>query len=265
MMLGLPSLRAHKALMEHDRAHGEPPAKLGAHFHWLRSWLSQRSRQWHSVDWIICGANPILGALACAAAARRGKTCLWLSSDEPDAWDYPLAMAGAHDDLLAAAGLPGMGPALFKALARECAGKARWGWGWRAQYCAKSAGDKEMAFLAPAQGERRGEARELAKAFARDAFAAAPTLVAKAMPSRVGKGPRGQIVEHSCSLWTSDRLDGKPRQQWAPEAEPGAAAAMAEERDMRVGRARWHAQEPIKFALESRRDVEMLLKLGGWT
>lgn len=259
--MGIPSLAAHKALMAHDQAHGEPPAKLGAHFHWLRSWVVQRGRQWHSVDWLICGGNPLLGALAAAAAARRGRTALWLGSDAFDAWDYPLAMGGAHDDLLEKAGLPGAGAGLFKTLAKECEGKLALGWGWTAEYCAPSGeAGKSLSFLTQAGSRPQGGARELAKALARDAFSEVPALRAKKLPRRIGKGLRAQVVEHSCAVWISDRQDGAAREQWGERR----GSALEEGQEMRVGRARWHSQNAEQFALQSRMDVELLLRLGGW-
>lgn len=256
---GVPPLRTHLALLAHDRSHGEGQARLGPTFHWLRTWLCQRHRQWSGVDAIVCGSNPILGALACAGLAQRGQTVLWLCPNDLDAWDYPLAIAGMHDDLLAAAGLPPMGAALFEALAARCAGRVSTAWGWTAGYVVDGsiAGAKRLAFASQTAGGRWGEARSLADAWKKTAFASVDAFAPKRLPSRMGPGLRQQVVEHGRAVWVSDALDGMARQGMGQGPSP-------ERDDIRLGRARWHAQTPGEFAAQSRQDMEFALREGAW-
>jgi hypothetical protein len=252
-----PSLRVHKALLDHDQRHGDPRPRLGVVFHWGRSWLWQKTRQWEGFDAIVCGANPILGALAAAGLAKQGQRVLWAWSDEKDDWDYPLALAGESDGAFQAAGLPPMGLAWFRELARVSDGQVTMARGWSVAYASPGAdAASHLAFLEPKPARRWGASREQASRWAAQAFESAPRLVVRAKPARHGGGPRQPVAGHARLIRVSDALDGAPRAQGS--ALGGHALAD------RLGRARWHSQTPWDFLERSREDLALALAWGGW-
>lgn len=268
--MGAPPYSTHRVLLEHDRMHGDGAARCGGRVHWLRTWLVQKTRQWSRHDTIVCGSNPVLGALACAGLVRGGLRPLWLCSNAFDAWDYPLAMAGAHDDLLAGAGLPRMGEPLFDALGARCAGRAQVAWGLGIDYVFEGGGEGgESKRLCFAKTEARregawGAARLAAQTMAARGFRGVAPFVLERAPARHGGGPRAPILESPRVVWTSDRMDGVSRlEAWGRKA-PGEAGGQAKGGDARLGRARWHAQEPLDFAEQSREDLRLALAMGGW-
>lgn len=265
-MLGLPPYSTHLVLLEHDRLHGHGAANWGSRVHWLRTWLIQRTRQWSSHDVIVCGSNPVLGALACAGLARSGKQPLWLCSNGFDAWDYPLAMAGAHDDLFEQAGLPAMGTRFFEALGEYCSERVKVAWGFGIKYEFERAGRARLCFAQaePARSENWGEARLAAQTMAGRGFKGVAQLSTGMAPARHGGKQRLPVLGCRQVVWTSDRMDGVAR------LEPGGAKAhpprigLVEQRDVRLGRARWHAQAPLDFAEQSREDLRLVLTMGNW-
>lgn len=268
MRSGVAPFKTHQALLEHDRSHGEGVAHLGERFHWLRSWLYKRDRQWSQADWLVCGANPVLGALSAAGLARAGQSVLWICSDGFDAWDYPLTMRGAHDDLLREAGLHAMGPGLFAELASQCHGRLTRAWGWQVDYVFNSGrlAGSALAFASPSQeGAELGAARGLARKNMIEAFGAVKAWEPKADPKAPQGRLRQQIIEHRRAVWTSDELDGVERnQERAPLEALGAGAGADGSGALRLGRARWHAQTPLEFAANSREDIKLALRAGGW-
>lgn len=254
-----PSFAEHLVLMEHDRAHGEAEPKLGARGHWLRTWLFQRCRQWNEADTVVCGANPVLGALASAAIARAGGQVIWAREARFDAWDYPLAVGGEHDDLLREAGLPPMGPQLFAKLAEESAGRIVVARGWSVSYVFEAPpASVKIGFASPEvenSAGNMGAARRVVEGWAHDAFASAPRLAVSTKPQRHGGAARQQLFCADRFVWTSDRLDGQKRQQLS---EPQDAGRPWEER---LGRARWHTQAPLAFAVRSREDIQLALAM----
>ena len=249
-----PSLAEHRALLAHDARHGEPAPRLGARFHWARSWLWQKTRQWERCDALVCGANPILGALASAALASQGHRVLWAWSDAEDAWDYPLTVGGQADDLFLAAGLPRMGQGWFDALAQASRGRVKLARGWDLAYACDQ-GQTKLGFLAPSPARKWGPAREQATRWAGRAFEQWATLQVKARPARHGGAAREPIVGHARRIHVSDALDGVARAQGREE---GARAD-------RLGRARWHAQTTWDFKDRSREDLSLALGWGNWT
>lgn len=263
-MRGMPSFESHKTLLAHDAIHGEGRVRFGPRIHWLRSWLVQRSRQWSEFDAVVCGSNPALGALACHSLAREGKTAVWFWPESFDAWDYPLAAGGAHNDLLLAAGLPAMGPRLFEALGEVCAGRVVIARGWTVDYDFPSVDGGLTLYFAshsPSQGSRFGPARKDMERWAKTGFSACPHFKPSLAPRRHGGGPRQQIIGASKAIWVSDRLDGIDRASGdlSPEVDCAIGDPKQDGAPTRLGRARWHAQSPLAFAEESRKDIKIIL------
>jgi hypothetical protein len=268
-MRGLPPYSTHLALLEHDRLHGQGLVRWGPRIHWLRTWLVQRTREWSSHQVIVCGSNPLLGALACAGLVRCGARPLWLCSNALDAWDYPLAMAGAHDDLFAKVGLPPMGPDLFKKLGSICEGKAKVGWGWGIDYEFSSQGKPRLCFARAEHltGSDLGAARLAAQTMAARAFENVAVFKAGISPHRHGGKARVQVVQCARCVWTSDQKDGLVRIEPGSTAPEKAQKAQFEQNvleDIRLGRSRWHTQTPLAFAEQSREDIKRVLELGRW-
>lgn len=256
-----PTFAEHLTLMEHDRQHGSRAPRLGARAQWIRMWWVQRFRQWTGSDAIVCGSNPVLGALACARLAGSGLSVTWILESGPDAWDYPLTVAGQHDDLTREARLPPMGPGLFAELAKRCGGRALFAPGWSVDYSFEGRGGPRICFASREDSQESaawGEARSLAESWAREAFGSLGAHRALSRPERKGGGPRQQLFAAPFVAWTSDRPDGRPRQHRGFSTDPGQPAPGSE---ARMGRALWHAQEPVEFAARSRDDVRLALAL----
>lgn len=267
MRSAMPSFTEHLSVIDHDKKHGQARAPLGLRAHWLKMWWIQKTRQWTSVDAVVCGSNPILGAIACAGLARSGKTVAWLSTGGFDAWDYPLAISGQHDDLMIAAGLPPMGSKWFIALSKLSEGRV-----WRAKgldvsyvFQSERKGSFKIAFAVPRAPEELplGKSRQTAEKWMEQAFMHAPQHIFKQRPMRLGGGDRQQLFATTLVVWVSDRLDGAYREQGLG-AGPKQAFSVAKCGEMRLGRSRWHTQVAIDFAAQSRHDIKLALEAGGW-
>lgn len=256
MSLEMPPFPTHMALLEHDMSHGGSLPLLGARAHWVRSWLFQKHRQFARFDCIVHGSNPILGSLAVLACAREKKHTLWLLDSEFDAWDYPLAMNGDHDDVIKSAGLPPMGHAMFEAIAAECDGWVTRAWDWKLSYvhASKWIGSRKLFFAKESTQNALGAARSSAQAMAMRSFARSPAWEPLLVPARNGGGLRQQIFEADTLIGTSEMLDGGPVN----------GLAMGGDGHVKLGRGRWHSQAPLVFAQQSRQDIKLALNtLGG--
>lgn len=252
--LGLPRFEDHVELMEHDRRQGGRAPRLGARFHWIRTWLVQRQRQWWAAEALVAGSNPWLGALVAAGLARSGVKTLWVYSEEPDAWDCALARKGMHAEALARAGLPAGGRALFEELARQCEGRLTMAWDQRVGYA-----NGRVAFLAPAMARRAPSAQQEISGWLREAFRDLPRARALPKSQRLGGGERDGVVFFERAAWVSDRLDGAKRESLQSHCE-----AAGDEREQRWGSAEWSTGNAAVFAQRSLADTERALKSGGW-
>ena len=254
-----PTIRMHKALIRHELRHGGRYPVIGVHLQWLRVWMLQRCKQWSGFDVAISGSNPILGALCAAWHAKQGRSVVWLKNSQFDAWDYPLCINGSNDDLLAFAGLPPMGERFFAEMAKIC--------GNSLTICANSeavffehidSGYWMIARTNCPSGEF-GDARRSVESWFWQAFSRANTLEVKSKPKRFGGGDRELVVTSNKLVLVSEILDGveritMPNQKMNPMDQNTA-------KELRVGRARWHAQTPLEFGALSREDMRLALEL----
>lgn len=261
MSASRPSFRENLAIVEHDALHGQRRPPLGSRARWLRMWWIKNCRQWTRVDALVCGSNPILGAMACAGMAKAGKSVLWLSGGGFDAWDYPLALSGQHDDLMLAAGLPPMGRAWFVAMASLCSGRVTRAPGWEMQYVFQSARAEAdpIGFAARAArgpgAKALGASRTQAQEWMEQAFAGGALHEPKLAPARHGGAERQQLFSAKTIVWVADQPDGVAREM---SLDAGRVAGS----EIRLGRARWHAQVPLEFAAQSRLDLKLALAAG---
>jgi len=256
MWLRMPPFSTHLALLEHDLVHGGSSPLLGARVHWVRNWLLQKNRQFGRFDCIVHGSNPILGALSVYACAQAKKHTLWLLDSEFDAWDYPLAMSGDHDDLMEGAGLPPMGASFFDAIANASKGWVTCVWDWKLSYVhsSKSIGQRKLFFAKESTYNTLGEAREAAQKMALRSFGSFPFWEPLRITPRTGGGFRQQIFEADVLIGTSEMLDGGVING---EVNTGQG-------DVRLGRGRWHSQVVLEFAQQSRKDIKLALNIRGW-
>lgn len=257
-MLGaMPSPVWHERLVRHDVGRGQGKPWLGVGFDRLYAWMIQGTRDFAAPDVVVSGSNPLLGAISAVGAARMGMNVVWTPHNGPDRWDWVLTGMGAHDDLLAAAGLPGAGLELFEELARRANGaKGRLliGWDMALDYTENGISffsrDCARGWSAQRQREMHNEAR---RAFSKT----------ERLPARKSRWEGSKKRDFICFCERVELCGGEFRDGCDWVGANGGTEFLGVVK--RRGSAAWAHNVAEEFARKSRSDIMVALSDWGWT